>query len=179
MNNITKTTRFRPKISEINFKGLIRESVDALKNIDFAHRLEVKVTIESCIPFFSDADQLQVILNNIVSNAIRFQHPHEARPVLEIHIETDGEKTLMMFRDNGIGISKEALPKIFDMFYTNPEVKSGGAGLGLYMVKEIVKKLKGKITVESKPNEGTRFQIELPNRIDPDHLRKLNKLIQN
>jgi len=64
--------------------------------------------------------------------------------------------------DNGIGISDKYIDKIFDMFYRATE-SSDGSGLGLYIVKETVDRLKGKIDVQSRPEEGTRFKVEFPN----------------
>jgi signal transduction histidine kinase len=177
--DITKTTRYKAVISEINFKSLIAEAAKSLQNHANAHRLEIKTTIESHLPFFNDKEQLQVIFNNIISNAIKFQHLHELNPCLNIHAEITGELITITFKDNGIGIPPQSLAKVFDMFYRIPGTKGDGAGLGLFMVKEIVKKLKGKIRIESKVGEGTSIMMELPNRIDVDLLRKFNKLIQN
>lgn len=177
--DITKSTRYKAVISEVNFKGIIKESLNSLRNLSNAHRLEVKTAIEGYLPFYGDKEQLQIVFNNIISNAIKFQHTHELNPCLEISIQVDGEHVQITFRDNGIGIPAESISKIFDMFYRIPGTKGDGAGLGLFMVKEIVKKLKGKIKVESVSGEGTRFNLEIPNRIDVDLLRKLNNLIQN
>ena len=179
MIDITRSTRFKVKISEIDFKSIINESQQNLRGLDGAHRMTIKTTIESYLPFYSDSQQLQVIFNNIISNSIKYQHSHELHPALDIHIEVNSEKAVMTFKDNGIGISKEHLNKVFDMFFRSPGVKADGAGLGLYIVKEIVRKLKGRILVASKVNEGSSFQVELPNKIDPDLLRKVNKMVQN
>ncbi len=179
MIDITRSTRFKVRISEIDFKTIINESLANLRNLDGAHKMSVKTTIESFLPFYSDHRQLMVIFNNIISNAIKFQHVHEMHPVLNIHIEVGSEKAVMTFKDNGIGISKENLSKVFDMFFRSPGVKADGSGLGLYITKEIVRKLKGRILVASEASEGTSFMVEIPNKIDPDLLRKLTKLIQN
>ena len=179
MIDITRSTRFKVQISEIEFKSLISESLTQLRNLEGAHKLEVSTTIESYLPYYSDYKQLLVIFNNIISNAIKFQHAHELHPKLDLHIEVDQLKATMTFKDNGIGIAPENFGKIFDMFFRSPGTKADGAGLGLYIVKEIVRKLKGKILVSSKINEGSSFQVELPNKIDPDLLRKLTKMVQN
>jgi signal transduction histidine kinase len=63
--------------------------------------------------------------------------------------------------DNGLGIDSDQLPKIFDMFY-RASVNSTGSGLGLYIARETIKKLNGKITAESTPGVGTRFILEIP-----------------
>lgn len=179
MIDSTRSTRFKVQISEIDFKVLINESLVNLRNIDGAHKLLVKTTIESLLPFYSDQRQLLVIFNNLISNAIKYQHAHELHPVLNIHIEVSSEKVKITFKDNGIGISKENLSKVFDMFFRSPGTKPDGSGLGLYISKEIVRKLKGRIHVSSAVNEGTSFMLEIPNKIDPDLLRKLTKLIEN
>ena len=69
------------------------------------------------------------------------------------------------FSDNGIGIDENDLTKIFEMFYRATE-QSDGSGIGLYIVKNAVDKLGGKISVASKFGHGTRFSIILPNRIN-------------
>ena len=68
-------------------------------------------------------------------------------------------------KDNGIGISKENHKKIFEMFYRVTE-NTVGTGLGLFLVKEIVEKLDGKIDIESEVGKGTSFIIRLPNKIE-------------
>jgi signal transduction histidine kinase len=179
MIDLTRSKRFKVQNSEIDFKALISESLNSLRNLDGAHRVEVKTRIEDFFPFYNDPSQLSIIFNNLISNAIKFQHAHEMHPYLEISILVDAQKATMQFRDNGVGIAKENLGKVFDMFYRTPGSKADGAGLGLYIVKEIVRKLKGKILVDSTVNEGSKFVIELPNKIHPDLLRKFNKIIQD
>ncbi len=179
MIDITRSTRFKVQLSEIDFKTIINESLANLRNLEGAHKMAVKTTIENFLPFYSDQRQLLVIFNNIICNAIKFQHAHEMHPSLTIHIEVSSEKASMTFKDNGIGIHKENLSKVFDMFFRAPGVKPDGSGLGLYITKEIIRKLKGRLLVASEVNEGTVFTVELPNKIDPDLLRKLTRLIQN
>lgn len=179
MMEITRSPRFKIQLSEIDFKAIIKESFVNLKNVEGAHKLVVKTTIESYLPFYSDQRQLTLVFSNLISNSIKFQHPHERLPSLDIHIEVDSEKAVIIFRDNGIGIAKENLTKVFDMFFRSPGVKPDGSGLGLYITKETVRKLKGKISLKSEVNQGASFTMEIPNKIDPDLLRKLTKLIQN
>jgi signal transduction histidine kinase len=179
MIDITRSTRFKVRVSEIDFKALINETLANLRNLEGAHKIAVKTTIESYLPFYSDYRQLSVVFSNIISNAIKYQHTHELHPALDIQIEVDSTKATITFKDNGIGISKENLSKVFDMFFRSPGVKPDGSGLGLYIAKEIVRKLKGRILVSSEVNVGSSFVIEIPNKIDPDLLRKLTKLVQN
>jgi signal transduction histidine kinase len=69
------------------------------------------------------------------------------------------------FTDNGIGIDEENLLRVFEMFYRASE-QSDGSGIGLYIVKNAVDKLGGKISVQSKCGVGTRFHIVLPNKVN-------------
>ncbi len=179
MINTTRSSRLKVKISEVDFKAIIAQAITNLRNLEGAHRIEIKTTIEGYIPFYSDADQLAVIFSNLISNSIKFQHVHEAHPRLEMHIEIDKNKGVFTFKDNGIGIPKENLTKVFDMFFRAPGNAADGSGLGLYIVKEIVRKMKGKIFADSVVSEGSKFVIELPNKIDPDLFRKLEQLMQN
>ena len=179
MLDITRSTRFKVQISEIDFKAIVNESLTNLRHLDGAHKMLVKTTIEGYLPFYSDHRQLLVIFNNLISNAIKYQHAHEMHPTLDIHIEVDSDNAKITFKDNGIGISKENLSKVFDMFFRSPGVKPDGSGLGLYITKEIVRKMKGRISLASTVSEGSSFMVEVPNKIDPDLLRKLTKLIQN
>ena len=73
----------------------------------------------------------------------------------------DAKKVTINLKDNGIGISKESIDRIFDMFY-RASANSYGSGLGLYIVKEVVKKLKGKVHVASVVGEGSEFLLEIP-----------------
>jgi signal transduction histidine kinase len=81
---------------------------------------------------------------------------------MKINVTVDKEKAVINFEDNGIGIDQEYISRVFDMFF-RATMQREGAGLGLYIVKETVDKLKGTIRIESEMGEGTRFFIEIPN----------------
>lgn len=74
---------------------------------------------------------------------------------------TTADKITLVMEDNGIGISSQHLPRIFEMFYRATE-SSKGSGLGLYIVQEAINRLHGTIAVTSVEREGTRFTITLP-----------------
>ena len=165
MIDITRSTRFKIQISEIDFKALINESLTQLRNLEGAHKMEVKTTIESFLPFYSDYRQLNVIFNNIISNAIKYQHAHEMHPQLDIHIEVDAEKATMTFKDNGIGIEPVYKQKIFEKFFRVPNFDRHnikGYGLGLSYVSHIAKMHMGYVEVETEPGKGSRFSVKIP-----------------
>jgi signal transduction histidine kinase len=179
--NTLKSNRRRSvsKIGEIDFKDAVAKSMSTLSRQDGAHRLTVNTTIEGLIPFHSDREMIDILFINILSNAIKFRHPHEARPKCDIHVDLNTEEAILSFRDNGIGIDKEYLGKVFDMFFCVPGAKTDGSGLGLFAAKEAVKKIKGNIKVDSIKGTGTVFSVVLPNLMDNDMKRKFNKLIEN
>lgn len=113
---------------------------------------------------YADEMHLSGVLFNLLDNALKYRDPERA-PHLEIATHVEGSKAVITVSDNGIGIKKENLKKIFDKFY---RVHTGnlhdvkGFGLGLAYVKRVVTAHGGNITAESKAGQGTSFIITLP-----------------
>jgi signal transduction histidine kinase len=114
--------------------------------------------------FYSDKERVQMILNALISNAIKYYDETKQEPSINIDINVNTKKASMKVTDNGIGINDDNRKKIFNMFYRGTEVSSG-TGLGLYIVKEAVAVLGGDIDVNSEPGKGSSFLITLPNKI--------------
>lgn len=106
---------------------------------------------------FADKKQLSRVMVNLINNAIQ-SIPVERKGKIDIKIESTVNEHYIFVSDNGIGIPEEQKPRIFSPNFTT---KSGGAGLGLAMVKNIIDSANGNITFESGP-EGTTFIIQLP-----------------
>ena len=102
------------------------------------------------------------MLNNLISNAIRYHNPERENPFVRINANINESGAKIEVEDNGIGISQEYHEKVFEMFYRVSE-SSNGSGLGLYIVKEAVNKLNGDITVKSTPGVGSKFTLHIPN----------------
>ena len=105
------------------------------------------------------------MLNNLISNAIRYSNPASDAPFVKVTIRASEENAVIEVADNGIGISKENQDKIFDMFY-RVNNDSVGTGMGLHLVKLAVEKLSGTISLESAQNAGTKFLITIPNMLN-------------
>ncbi len=105
---------------------------------------------------------LHSIFFNLISNSIKYRKPHE-HPVIEISSKAVGNKTMLLFKDNGLGIDTETQKKqlfgLYRRFHTHVE----GKGIGLYMVKAQVEILGGKICIYSEVNKGTEFSIQFNN----------------
>lgn len=108
-----------------------------------------------------DEQQMERVMQNLISNAVKYSPEGST---VKVKFCRWGKKFVIMVHDNGIGISKESLPLIFDQFYTEDKSRSdaNSQGLGLYITKEIVKEHGGYITVTSKKNKGSTFMVHLP-----------------
>jgi signal transduction histidine kinase len=160
----SRNSRMEVNKELIDFKELLGETTQHLKFMgDISRKVDFTIDVTGNIPVYADKSRLSTVLNNLISNAIRYQNLKVPNPFVDITVETFDAQTKITICDNGIGISKEFHPKIFDMFYRVSH-QSIGSGLGLYIVKEAVNKLNGTIEVQSKLGEGTTFFISIPNK---------------
>ncbi len=119
------------------------------------------VTIEAPQPVIGawDAQRLEQVVNNLISNAVKFA----AGKAVRITVEPRGEHARLVVADEGIGIEPARLSQIFERFERAVSTEHyGGFGLGLYIARQIVEAHGGTITVESKPGHGATFTVELP-----------------
>lgn len=158
----SRNARSELNIEKVDIKKIIEDSFERMKYMQGSEQINKTVHVEKESSFFSDPYRLSVIINNLVSNAIKYRDVKKPSSVIDIHARITPVYMQLTVRDNGIGISEEFRSKIFDMFFRATE-KSEGAGLGLYIVKETLEKLQGSIAVDSVPGEGTTFRIEVPN----------------
>ncbi|NJN28112.1 MAG: ATP-binding protein [Cyclobacteriaceae bacterium] len=105
-----------------------------------------------------------MIANNLISNAIKYQHKNKAEKKIWVNGNIDKKSAELSISDNGIGIDAAYQDSIFKMFY-RASTLSVGSGLGLFLVKESVNKVDGEISVSSVPNEGTTFYLSIPNNL--------------
>jgi len=157
----SRNSRMDVMPSKIDFHALVKESIESLRYMADAEKVNSIISIQDSIPFYSDHSRLLIIFNNIISNAVRY-HDKWKESFLKIEINVFDDKAEIQFTDNGVGIAEEFQDKIFKMFFRASH-ESKGSGLGLYIVKSTVEKLNGKVSVKSKFGEGTIFLIEIPN----------------
>jgi signal transduction histidine kinase len=160
----SRNARQNLSIEKIDLKKMIDDHFDKMQFMPGSQNIQRFVKIEKKSDFYSDNYRLSVIMNNLISNAIKYHDPKKDSSMIRIAVTVDEEKAVMIFEDNGIGIEERYLDKVFDMFFRGTETNKG-AGLGLYIVKEAIDKLKGKILIQSRVGQGTMFSIELPNFI--------------
>lgn len=150
-------------ISEIDFDKLLDEVIEKYRNHDTTQHIRFEKTVAGSAIYKADIHRLKMILNNLLSNAIKFSDSKKDDCFVSLEVIVNLEKVMIKVADNGIGIAAEEIPKIFNMFYPSTD-KNSGSGVGLYIVKQAVEKMKGNITVKSDVGIGTRFIVELPNK---------------
>ncbi len=161
----SRNSRLSIMAEKIDFEELIARIFDNHNYLSGASDITKKININENGGFFSDKGRVEIILNNIISNAIKYHVPNRKDSFISINIENKPHSSQLEISDNGQGIGEANLDKIFNIFYRGNE-SSTGSGLGLYIVKETVEKLNGVIDVKSELGVGTTFLINLPNSKD-------------
>ncbi len=159
--DFSRNQRVEIQIDKIDIEQEVKEVLNDLKYLDKFEKINISVVSHENRHFMTDGLRLRVILKNLVANAIRYHDLQKEDPFIKIEIKYSPEAATINVSDNGIGIDSEHLKNIFKMFYRADET-SNGSGLGLYIVKESIEKLQGKIEVHSKLKEGTTFTIIIP-----------------
>lgn len=133
----------------------------ALKNKDdlLASKVKLDVNVNN-IKVLTDAKWLEFILNQIINNSIKYKR-NNVGSYIKIIAKEDKEKTYLSIYDNGIGIPKKDIPRVFEKSFTgeNGRITAKSTGMGLYIVKKLCDKLGHKINIESKKNEYTKITI--------------------
>jgi signal transduction histidine kinase len=159
--DFSRNTRMELSLEEIDIQNLINEIFEELKFIEISSPIVKNIEKPCNKPFKSDRRRLKIILSNLISNSIRYNDPQKDLCKINISLACANGTFNLSVEDNGLGISNEHLPRIFDMFYRASDVNTG-SGLGLYIVKETVDYLNGKIQVKSTIRQGTRFDLHFP-----------------
>lgn len=156
-----KPLNFEP----LDFEALLEEVAYELqeplnaRNIKFEYKVLGKQQ-----PFAGDKVRLHTILHNIISNSIQYIDEEKSQHEIKVEVQLLPRLAKIKITDNGVGIERHLQDKVFDMFFRGDE-RSKGAGLGLYIVKQIVAQLQGKIELKSEPGEGASIEVEVPNKI--------------
>jgi two-component system sensor histidine kinase/response regulator len=152
------------QLSELSFDKIIRETWQSFDHLPAKEKIKFSCKIEQEKTFRTDEFRLQVILNNLLLNAINYQRKSNPEKYISVDVKVAESKAVVSIEDGGIGIEREHLDKIFEMFYRATNEKPG-SGLGLYITREAVERIGGEIDVHSVPGKGTTFTIVIPNQM--------------
>ncbi len=158
-----KSIRVEDEKNEISFKQLFNTSIEICKILRPDVQFNVEVDQED--PFVNDSFRMSVVLDNLISNAVKYQKSLGIHPTVNIHATIDKYKAIIDIEDNGIGIVEEHLNNIFKMFFRST-TSVNGLGIGLYIVKEALARMGGDISVRSVYGQGTVFRLHVPNLYD-------------
>lgn len=158
----SRNTRLEVKMETFQFSDLVKDLLDDHQYAPNFSKINFEVADPAGLPMTSDIMRLKIILNNLISNAIKFHRfDGSVVPYIRISLAHQEHAYVLSVEDNGQGIEEQHLTRIFEMFYRASE-DAQGSGLGLYILKEAVSKINGRVTVRSTPHVGTTFTIMLP-----------------
>ena len=160
----SRNVRISNSCNRIDLVKLIKDCYDDLKYMDGAELIQRDIHVNNDCDFYSDKERLTVLINNLLSNSIKYKDKSKCNFRIDIDAFITKENAVITLRDNGIGIEKEIIPKVFDMFFRGTQL-SDGSGLGLYVAKGVVDKLSGKIDIKSTLSEGTTITVIIPNLV--------------
>ncbi|NNF33769.1 MAG: HAMP domain-containing histidine kinase [Saprospiraceae bacterium] len=159
--DIIKNTRVPVKKEALFLKELVEKTYNEMNFQEETGNIEFINNIPETLKIDCDRIRVATLFNNLISNSLKYSDPSKDHSQVVVSGNENGKFVKLNISDNGIGINKNQLEKIFGMFYRATEA-SKGAGLGLYIASETVRKLNGTIDVESTPRIGTTFKITLP-----------------
>ena len=157
----SRNSRSDLKLNAVDVTSIIEKSINGIKFLDEKNNITFIKEFKSNGGFTTDAWRLEVILGNLISNAVKYSDLSKESSYVRIRATVDNHGLNIFIEDNGIGIAENHMGKIYDMFYRATE-SSTGSGLGLYIVSETVEFLQGKIDIKSKLHQGTKITIKLP-----------------
>jgi PAS domain S-box-containing protein len=182
INDLLNTARIeaneslKPHYTNVNLSALLEKCVMIQRQATTRHTIVLQMHNE--IPnIIGDEDKLDQVLTNLLNNAIKYS-PNGGEIV--VHATNEGENVLISVQDQGLGIPKDHLVRVFDKFHrvnNEDNRKIYGTGLGLFLVKHLVETVHmGRIWVESEgqAGKGSSFKFEIPTHLDIEKAKELN-----
>lgn len=161
MANIEARERLR-HLTKINICELARQSLELVEPQAQPRNIRCWLTSDSEVSFTGDRSELEIILNNLVSNAVKYNRDNGE---VEVSLSCADNILSIKVRDTGIGMTVEESSRLFEEFVRIKNEKTRnilGTGLGLSLVKKLVESYGGSVSVESAPGLGSTFSVKLP-----------------
>lgn len=157
----SKNARNTIEVGTIDLEQFINAIIDKLESQHSNRTVNWIVDVKNEAPLITDKTRLDVLVNNILSNAMCYTDSLR-EPIVSISAIIEESHLSITIKDNGVGIRKEILPRVYEMFFRGTEL-SQGAGLGLYVARETIKRLNGTIEITSAVGVGTTVTFIVPN----------------
>jgi signal transduction histidine kinase len=172
VNSLMTITRLdaggeRMALQPVDLPGLVKTTMDHMRLLAVEKGLTLECNCDDGVHIYADPLRIKQVIVNLVDNAIKYSQPSqvEQRGHVDISVNASGSLAVLKVRDDGIGISRDALPRVFDRFFradTSRSREGGGAGLGLAIVKAIITAHDGTVSIVSMLGHGSTVTVELP-----------------
>ena len=142
-----------------DFAQLVREVIEDMRPTAPKHHIEEEITVIDQV--YGDRERIRQVIVNLITNAVKYS-PHSDKIIVRAYIHK--KNATLCVRDFGVGIASDKQGKVFEQFYRVSGDKQHtfpGLGLGLYISSEIVKRMAGRIWVESEEGKGSTFCFSL------------------
>jgi signal transduction histidine kinase len=157
--NLTKLSNDGLSKVRIDFSNMIDACINSFESLPNFANVRFTIRIQPNLEFYSEWTLLNAIMQNLIENAIKYSTGDS--PYVEIRVREEEEFVVLEVEDNGQGIPVNHQSKIFEMFFRATN-NASGSGLGLYILKRSVDRLKGTIELKSQVNKGSTFTVKLP-----------------
>ena len=158
-NMLGYARKMEPRLEDVDVNDTINQTITLLENHARINNIDIQVDLADTIPIIaSDQAQLQQVFLNLLNNAIDAIGSNGSVDVVS---RQNNGNIVVTIKDDGPGLSEEALRKIFDPFYTT-KAAGKGTGLGLWVSHSIIAKMGGSIHVKNNPDKGALFTVEIP-----------------
>ncbi len=152
------------KLKQCLIRPILLSAIEACRLKADEKKIKIVCSCDEELSAKIDAALLEQAFVNLIDNAVKYSEPESS---IEIEAAKNESEVTIAFRDHGIGIGQEHVPRLFERFYRIDPSRSrklGGTGLGLSIVKHIVSAHGGNVSVKSKPGKGSEFFIHIPNK---------------
>ncbi|MBG0782362.1 MAG: response regulator [Bacteroidales bacterium] len=150
------------KMRDVNLAEVAKMAMDTMEPYAIQRSVKMKLDVQGDPQLLADANEMEIIFNNLISNAVKY---NKEGGKVDVYICDRGKDLEVKVSDNGIGMSPEESDKIFQDFVRIKNSKTKeitGSGLGLSITRKMIEQYNGTIEVESKPDEGTTFTLSIP-----------------
>ncbi|MCX6274987.1 MAG: PAS domain S-box protein [Bacteroidetes bacterium] len=157
---LARTRKGVSKLSKIYVRALVDEILQSLSHTENYPRIKFEIEVDGSIGIMADKVLVLSVFQNLIHNAINYGN--KENPSIKIRVDGTDSGIKLEVTDNGKGIADHVKHRVFEMFYRgHPD--SSGSGLGLFIVKNAIEKLKGKVWFDSEDGKGASFYAEIPN----------------
>lgn len=163
LSRVERNLHIRPTRA-VDLRDLVAHIAETLAPLAASREARLDLDLEPVL-VAGDRDELARMIENLIENALKYGLPEHGPGRVEITLKHEGRDAALVVRDYGRGVASEHLPRLTERFYrVDPGASraQGGTGLGLALVKHVVARHGGRMTIWSRPGEGAAFRVAIP-----------------